>query len=43
VFLTGHAASHPLVQQAHKAGLAEVLAKPITPEQLQALLKRTRS
>jgi DNA-binding NtrC family response regulator len=38
VFLTGHARNHPLVEAAKLIGNATVLEKPITADQLQALL-----
>jgi CheY-like chemotaxis protein len=41
VFLTGHASSHPLVEEARKLCTAQVLAKPITPDRLQSLLEGT--
>jgi FixJ family two-component response regulator len=34
VFLTGHAAGHPLVEQVHKIEGAQVLTKPIAAEKL---------
>jgi DNA-binding NtrC family response regulator len=39
VFLTGHADSHPLVLQAIESGRARVLRKPISFEELEALLR----
>jgi ActR/RegA family two-component response regulator len=38
VFLTGHAMNHPLVNRACQLGDARVLAKPVSVEQLAALI-----
>jgi FixJ family two-component response regulator len=38
VFLTGHAATHPLVAEAHQIGNARVVAKPATVAVLHSLL-----
>ena len=38
VFLTGHAASHPLVVEAKRLGDAEVVGKPVSLERLTAML-----
>ena len=41
LFLTGHAATHPLVRQAASRGVAGVLGKPIATDELrQALAPR---
>jgi FixJ family two-component response regulator len=42
VFLTGHAASHPLVVEARRLGDAEVVGKPVSLETLTALLEDNR-
>jgi FixJ family two-component response regulator len=42
IFLTGHAASHPLVVEAQRIGDAEVVAKPIEPERLRSIIEGTR-
>ena len=42
VFLTGHAATHPLVVEAQRIGDAEVVAKPIEPERLRSIIEGTR-
>ena len=39
VFLTGHARSHPLVQQATERGDVKLLEKPIGSAELRAILK----
>lgn len=39
VFLTGHARSHPLVQQAHELQNVQVLSKPVDSQALLALLE----
>ena len=39
VFLTGHAASHPLVMEARRLGDAEVVSKPVSLVALTALLE----
>jgi FixJ family two-component response regulator len=38
VFLTGHAASHPLVVEASRLGDAEVVGKPVSLDALTSLL-----
>jgi FixJ family two-component response regulator len=42
VFLTGHAASHPLVVEARRLGDAEVVGKPVSLETLTSLLEDNR-
>jgi DNA-binding NtrC family response regulator len=42
VFLTGHAATHPLVEAAARMGQVKVLVKPLTADQLTELLRETR-
>ena len=39
VFLTGHAASHPLVMEARRLGDAEVVSKPVSLVALTSLLE----
>jgi FixJ family two-component response regulator len=39
VFLTGHAASHPLVVEAKRLGDAEVVGKPVSLETLTSMLE----
>jgi FixJ family two-component response regulator len=39
VFLTGHAATHPLVVEARRLGDAEVVGKPVSLETLTSLLE----
>jgi FixJ family two-component response regulator len=39
VFLTGHASTHPLVVAANRIGDAEILSKPIDPDQLRAIVE----
>jgi FixJ family two-component response regulator len=39
VFLTGHAASHPLVMEARRLGDAEVVSKPVSLVALSSLLE----
>ena len=39
VFLTGHAASHPLVMEARRLGDAEVVSKPVSLVALTSLLQ----
>ena len=39
VFLTGHAASHPLVVEASRLGDAEVVGKPVSLDALTSLLE----
>jgi FixJ family two-component response regulator len=39
VFLTGHAAAHPLVERAGQLDDARVLAKPVTVEVLSLLIR----
>lgn len=39
VFLTGHAASHPLVVEASRLGDAEVVGKPVSLDALESLLE----
>jgi FixJ family two-component response regulator len=39
VFLTGHAASHPLVMEARRLGDAEVVSKPVSLLALSSLLE----
>lgn len=41
VFLTGHAAGFPLVEEARRMGGIEVLSKPISCERLLGLLEAT--
>ena len=41
VFLTGHAASHPLVMQARRLGDAEVVSKPVSLDRLTTMLDET--
>jgi len=43
VFLTGHARTHPQVEKAYHVGDARVLEKPITADQLCALIEKRRS
>jgi len=38
VFLTGHAASHPLVIEARRLGDAEVVSKPVSLDRLTTML-----
>ena len=38
VFLTGHAASHPLVMEARRLGDAEVVSKPVSLDRLTSML-----
>ena len=38
VFLTGHAASHPLVIEARRLGDAEVVSKPVSLDRLTSML-----
>ncbi|HMF40025.1 MAG TPA: response regulator [Polyangia bacterium] len=38
VFLTGHAASHPLVVEARRLGDAEVVSKPVSLDRLTTML-----
>jgi len=38
-FLTGHASHHPLVEEAHRLGDAEIFTKPIEAERLRALVE----
>ncbi len=40
VFLTGHARTHPRVDEAHRLGDARVLQKPILAGQLRALVAK---
>jgi FixJ family two-component response regulator len=42
VFLTGHAASHPLVVEARRLGDAEVVGKPVSLDTLTSLLEDDR-
>jgi FixJ family two-component response regulator len=42
-FLTGHARSHPLVAQALAAGDAQLIEKPISTDQLCALVAQEKS
>ena len=39
VFLTGHASTHPLVIEAARIGDAEILAKPIDPDEIQSIVE----
>jgi FixJ family two-component response regulator len=39
VFLTGHAASHPLVVEAKRLGDAEVVGKPVSLDRLTSMLE----
>jgi FixJ family two-component response regulator len=39
VFLTGHAASHPLVIEARRLGDAEVVSKPVSLDRLTTMLE----
>jgi FixJ family two-component response regulator len=39
VFLTGHAASHPLVVEARRLGDAEVVSKPVSLDRLTTMLE----
>jgi FixJ family two-component response regulator len=41
VFLTGHAASHPLVSEARRLGDAEVVSKPVSLARLTTMLDGT--
>jgi FixJ family two-component response regulator len=41
VFLTGHAADHPLVVEATRLGPCRILSKPIEIEELQGLIRAT--
>jgi FixJ family two-component response regulator len=43
VFLTGHAASHPLVVEAKRLGDAEVVGKPVSLDTLTSMLEDHRS
>jgi DNA-binding response OmpR family regulator len=40
-FLTGHARSHPLVMEAERMGGAAISTKPLSPEELAALVDGT--
>jgi FixJ family two-component response regulator len=42
VFLTGHAASHPLVVEAKRLGDAEVVGKPVSLDTLTSMLEDVR-
>ena len=42
VFLTGHAASHPLVVEAKRLGDAEVVGKPVSLDTLTSMLEDHR-
>jgi FixJ family two-component response regulator len=42
VFLTGHAASHPLVVEAKRLGDAEVVGKPVSLDTLTSMLEDMR-
>ena len=39
VFLTGHAATHPLVEEAKRLGDAEVIGKPVSLDRLTSMLE----
>ena len=39
IFLTGHASTHPLVIEAARIGDAEVLSKPIDPDQIESIVE----
>ena len=43
MFLTGHAASHPLVVEAKRLGDAEVVGKPVSLDTLTSMLEDHRS
>jgi FixJ family two-component response regulator len=43
ILLTGHAATHPLVQEAMANGAARIMQKPIDPRKLCALLEELSS
>jgi FixJ family two-component response regulator len=42
VFLTGHASTHPLVVEAMRIGDAEILAKPVSLDQIRLMVEGVR-